>query len=82
MKESTKAYIFFTGTGAVFGITTSVLSGLSNDLVKVPLGFSPLSFKNLIKVGVISGATAAGIFTIELKWDVLQKIMNKINQLL
>ena len=45
MKESTKGYLKLAGYGAGFGITTSLLSGLSNALVKQPLGFSPLTLK-------------------------------------
>ena len=81
MNDTKKAYVLFTVSGAAFGITTSLLSGLSNELVKAPLGFSPLTLKNLLKVGVLSGLTGAGIITLELNYDILSKITNKINQL-
>ena len=74
MKESTKGYLKIAGYGAGCGITTSLLSGLSNALVKAPLGFSPLTLKNLLKVGVLSGGTAAGIVAIDNQWGVLTKI--------
>ena len=81
MKETTKAYLFFTASGAAFGITTSLLSGLSNELVKAPLGFSPLTLKNVLKVGILSGLTATGLFALEVNWEILTKIGDKIKQL-
>ena len=74
MKESAKGYLKIAGYGAGFGITTSLLSGLSNALVKAPLGFSPLTLKNVLKVGVLSGGTAAGIVAIDNQWGFLTKI--------
>ena len=69
-----KGYLRLAGYGAGFGITTSLLSGLSNALVKAPLGFSPLILKNVLKVGVLSGGTTIGIFLIDDKWGVLKHI--------
>ena len=69
-----KGYLKVAGYGGGFGITTSLLSGLSNALTKSSLGFSPLSLKNVLKVGVLSGATAAGIVAIDEKWGVLKYI--------
>ena len=74
MKETTKGYLKIAGYGVGFGITTSLLSGLSNSLVKAPLGFSPLTLKNVLKVGVLSGETAVGIVAIDDKWKVLTYI--------
>ena len=74
MKESIKGYLKLAGYGAGFGITTSVLSCISHKALNVQLGFSPLSIKNVIKVGVLSGGTAAGIFAIDNQWGVLTYI--------
>ena len=74
MKDSTKGYLKLAGYGAGFGITTSLLSGLSNALVKAPLGFSPLTLKNVLKVGILSGGTAVGIIVIDDKFGVLTHI--------
>ena len=71
---SAKGYLKLAGYGAGFGITTSLLSGLSNALVKAPLGFSPLNLKNVLKVRVLSGGTTVGIFLIDDKWRVLTYI--------
>ena len=69
-----KGYLKIAGYGAGFGITTSLLSGLSNELTKTSLGFSPLTLKNVLKVGVVSGGAAAGIVAIDEKWKVLKYI--------
>ena len=79
MSDTGKAYVLFTGSGAAFAITLSVLSCISHEALNFPLGFSPLTLKNLVKVGVLGGLTGAGIITLELNYDILQKIMNKIN---
>ena len=69
-----KEYLKVAGMGAGFVITTSLLSGLSNALTKDHLGFSPLTLKNVVKLGALSGVTAAGLFAIDDKWGVLTKI--------
>ena len=82
MNDTKKAYILFIGSGSAFAITLSVLSCISHKALNFPLGFSPLTLKNLVKVGALGGLTGGGIITLELNYDILQKIMNKINQLL
>ena len=69
-----KGYLKVAGYGAGFGITTSALSCISHKLLNAPLGFSPLTLKNVLKVGVLSGGTAAGIVAIDEKWGVLKHI--------
>ena len=49
------------GTGAVVGIVGSITSMLSNEIIRVPLGYSPLSFKNFFKVGIVSGLSTMGV---------------------
>ena len=78
MKDDIKDYIKAAGLGAAFGITTSILSGLSNELVKVPLGFSPLTAKNVLKVGVVSGGTTAALLALEENWGIITKLLGKI----
>ena len=73
-----KEYLKVSGLGAAFGITTSVLSGISNELVKTPLGFSPLTLKNVLKVGVVSGGTTAGLLALEDNWKIITKLLGKI----
>ena len=73
-----KEYLKFSGVGAAFGITTALLSGLSKELVNVPLGFSPLSAKNVLKVGVVSGGTTAGLLALDEKWNIITKLLGKI----
>ena len=74
MTSDLKEYLKMAGYGAVFGISTSVISGLSNELIRQPLGFSPLSIKNLLKVGVLSGGTLGTAFAIDDKWGIFTKI--------
>ena len=81
MKDTTKTYILFTGSGAVFAITLSVLSCISHKALNFPLGLSPITLRNLVKVGVLGGLTGAGIITLELNYNILTKIMDKIKQL-
>ena len=69
-----KGYLKVAAYGGGFRITTSLLSGLINALTKTSAGFSPLTLKNVLKVGVLSGGTAAGIVAIDEKWDVLKHI--------
>ena len=49
------------GTGAAVGIVGSITSMLSNEILRVPLGYSPLSFKNFFKVGIVSGLSTMGV---------------------
>ena len=81
MNDKTKTYLKFSGFGVAFGITTSVLSCISHKALNVPLGFSPLTPKNVIKVGALSGGTTAILLAMEENWRILSKIENKINQL-
>ena len=74
MADKVKEYLRFSAIGAGFGITTYLLSGLSNALVSVPMGFSSLGIKNAIKVSTISGGTAAALLASEEKFDLLTKI--------
>ena len=74
MKESTKGYLKLAGYGAGFGITSNLLSGLSNALTKQSLGFNPPSLKNLVKVGLLSGGTAAGLVAIDNQWGIFSKM--------
>ena len=68
--SNAKGYLKLMGMGAAFGITTSLLSGLSNEVVKQPLGFSPLSLKNLLKVGALSGGTFPVLVVADEKWKI------------
>ena len=43
------------GTGAAVGVVASITPMLSNEIIRVPLGYSQLSFKNFFKVGIVSG---------------------------
>ena len=69
-----KGYLKVAGYGAGFGITTSLVSGGITYFTKQLNGFSPLTLKNVLKVGLLSGGTAAGIFAIDDKWKILTKI--------
>ena len=46
---------------ATVGILASCLSALSGEVFNVPLGFCPLSIKNILKVGFISAGTSVVI---------------------
>ena len=81
MNDRVKNYLKTSGLAAAFGITTSVLSCISHKVFNAPLGFNPLSPKNVIKVGALSGGTAAVLLYTEEKWRLLTKIENKINEL-
>lgn len=48
------------GTGAAVGLVGSIASGISNEVFRTPLGYSPLTFKNFFKVGIISGLSTMG----------------------
>ena len=69
-----KGYFKVAVYGAGFVITTSLFSAAISSLTKQPSGFSPLTLKNVLKVGVASGLTAGGIVAIDEKWDVLKHI--------
>ena len=64
-------YLKIVGIGATFGITTSILSHISNQTTGTPLGFSPLSIKKLAKVGLISGATLTALIAADEKWKIV-----------
>ena len=49
------------GTGAAVDIVGSISSMLSNVIFHLPLGYSPLSFKNFFKVGIVSGLSTMGV---------------------
>lgn len=67
MSQAQTEYIKTAGVGALVGITTSLVSWASNEIFHQPLGFSPVSFKNIIKVGLVSGATLTGVIAINEK---------------
>ena len=48
-------------TGAVVGVVGSTISMLSNEVMRTPLGFSPMNFKNIVKVGIVSGLSTIGV---------------------
>ena len=74
MSDNTKGYLGLAGMGAAFGITTSILSCISHEALGVSLGFSPVSLKNVIKVGVLSGGTLSGLFAIDNKWGIFTSL--------
>ena len=49
------------GTGAAVGIVGSITSMLSYEILRLTLGYSPLSFKNFFKVGIVSGLSTMGV---------------------
>ena len=69
-----KGYLKVAGYGAGFVITTSLFSAGISSLTKQSLGFSPLTLKNVLKVGIASGLTAGGIVAIDEKFDILKHI--------
>ena len=66
------------GTGAIIGVVGSTLSMISYEASRVPLGYSPMSIKNFVKVEISTGFTAMIIIAVRDKTDEeLMKIMNK-----
>ena len=49
------------GTGAAVGLVGSTISMLSNEIIRTPLGFSPMSIKKVVKVGLVSGLSTMGV---------------------
>ena len=49
------------GTGAAVGLVGSIASGISSEVFRTPLGYSPLSIKNFFKAGIISGLSTMGV---------------------
>lgn len=60
--------------GAAVGITGSIASMLSNKIFNTALGFSPLSFKNFFKVGLVSGLSTMGVIA---GYDEVMSLWNK-----
>ena len=49
------------GSGVLIGVVGSTISAASNEFLHVPLAFSPMSFKNFLKVAVVSGLSTMGV---------------------
>ena len=62
------------GTGALVGVVGSTISMLSNEVIRTPLGFSPMSFKNVVKVGIVSGLSTMGVM-----WEIMSTRIGRIN---
>lgn len=66
------------GTGAIIGVVGMSLSGLSNKAFGAKLGYDQFGFVNLIKVGVITGASSSLVlFLHESLWNkIIEKFKN------
>lgn len=64
------------GTGAVIGIVGMTASGISDAICRTKLGYEQLGFINLLKVGVLTGASSSLVlFFHEKVWDsIIKKI--------
>ena len=62
------------GGGAAVGLTGSIASMLSSEVFETPLGFSPWSFKNFFKVGIVSGLSKMGVIA---AYDEIMTACNK-----
>ena len=74
MNEKAKHYLKFSAVGAGFGISTNLVAAGISSLTKQSLGFSPLTLKNVLKVGVLSGGTAGLLLMGEEHFGLLTKI--------
>ena len=55
INNSTKFQLF--GIGAATSFVGSSVSSLSNKFLHTPIGFFPMSFKNFVKVSLVSGGS-------------------------
>ena len=56
LTDSETKYLKRMGYGAILGTSAVLVSGLTQELVKINLGFPSINFKNIIKVaGVTAG---------------------------
>ena len=74
ISEKSKHYLRFSAAGAAFVVSTNLVGAGISPLIKQSLGFSPLTLKNVVKVGVLSGATAGLLLFGEEKFELLTKI--------
>lgn len=63
------------GTGALIEITASTLSAIGGA-AGVPLGYSPMGFKNFFKVGITTGLASVGVFVIH--DELINSIMKRL----
>lgn len=62
------------GTGAVIGVVGMSLSGISEAICRTKLGYEHFGFLNLIKVGVITGASSSLVlFMHDTVWDKIRE---------
>ena len=66
-------YIKFGGLVAFGGITTSLVSWGSHELLRMPLGFSQPGLINLLKVGLVSGLTGVSLVALNEKFNLVKQ---------
>ena len=49
--------------GAGIGLSSSIISSLSREAFNVNWGYSPISMKNIVKVGALSAGTSVLVAT-------------------
>ena len=67
-------YLKISITGASFGIVVLCVSSFCQKVFGVPLGFGPADIMNILKVGIASGGTLAGLIAIEDKLEIIEKV--------
>lgn len=68
--------------GPLFGTTTLVISELSRVSLGIPLCFSPISLKNVLKTSLLNGGTITLIALEEENLNIIETTGNKIKEFL
>ena len=77
--DDIKDLLLLFGMGFGFGFITIGISGASQGLTGVPLGFSQFNFKNIVKSGTLNGATLVGLSVINEKFGISQEFADQFD---
>lgn len=76
--DDVKGFLIIFAMGAGFGCLSIGLSGVSEGLFGVPLGFAKLSLKNFVKCGPLTGTTFSGLVLIDDTFKITNEFGNLI----
>ena len=72
--DSVKDFLFIFSLGAGFGFLSISLSGVSEGLFGLPLGFAKFNLKNVVKSSAPTGTAFTGLVPIEDKFGIMKQI--------
>ena len=77
--DDVKDLLLLFGIGFGLGFITIGISGISQGLTGVPLGFSQFNSKNIVKSGTLNGATLVFLSVMNEKFGISQEFADQFD---